>query len=83
MVEENHYLFVELVAQRCAQLMRGAKPKVDFPAHKFTTIATEEVAQDLVPWEFHGADEGAEEDVEEYEEEEAEEEEEEEEKEEE
>lgn len=56
MVQERHYLFVELAAQRCAQLMRGAKPKVEFPAHKFTTIATEEVAQDLVPWEFRDAD---------------------------
>lgn len=50
--QENNYLFVEVAAQRCTQLMRGAKPKVDVTAHKFTTIATEEVARGLVPWEF-------------------------------
>ena len=31
--------------------MRGAKPKVDLRAHKFTTVAREEVRQELVPWD--------------------------------
>jgi len=50
--QENNYLFVEVAAQRCTQLMRGAKPKVDVVAHKFTTIATEEVDRGLIPWQF-------------------------------
>lgn len=50
--QENNYLFVEVAAQRCTQLMRGAKPKVDVVAHKFTTIATEEVGRGLIPWTF-------------------------------
>lgn len=54
---EGSYLFVEIAAQRCAQLMRGAKPKVDIRAHKFTTIATEETSQELVPWELRSPEE--------------------------
>lgn len=49
---QNNYLFVEIAAQRCTQLMRGAKPKVEMPAHKFTTLATEEVDRGLVPWQL-------------------------------
>lgn len=52
LVRDNDYLFVEIAAQRCLQLMRGAKPKVEVPAHKFTTVAIEEVRRHLVPWEL-------------------------------
>ena len=51
MLNNSYYLYVEVTAQRCSQLMRGAKPKVDLRAHKFTTIAREEVRQELVPWD--------------------------------
>lgn len=51
MLNDSYYLYVEVTAQRCSQLMRGAKPKVDLRAHKFTTVAREEVRQELVPWE--------------------------------
>ena len=71
MLGKSYYLFVEVVAQRCVQLMRGAKPKLDVRAHKFTTIAHEEVSHDLIPWEYGpetddseaGGDGGAEETV--------------------
>ena len=33
------------------QLMRGAKPKLDVRAHKYSTIACAEVREDLIPWE--------------------------------
>ncbi|MFQ5742271.1 MAG: DNA-directed RNA polymerase subunit omega [Acidobacteriota bacterium] len=52
MLDDSYYLFVEVAAHRCRQLMRGAKPKVDIRARKFTTIATEEVSQRLIPWEM-------------------------------
>lgn len=51
MLNDSYYLYVEVTAQRCSQLMRGAKPKIDLRAYKFTTVAREEVRQELVPWE--------------------------------
>jgi DNA-directed RNA polymerase subunit K/omega len=51
MLNDSYYLFVEVAAQRCSQLMRGAKPKVDLRAHKYTTVACAEVKEDLIPWE--------------------------------
>lgn len=50
MLNNSYYLFVEVAAQRCAQLMRGAKPKLDLRAHKYTTIACAEVKENLIPW---------------------------------
>ena len=51
MLNDSYYLFVEVAAQRCSQLMRGAKPKVDLRAHKYTTIACAEVREELIPWQ--------------------------------
>ncbi len=51
MLNDSYYLFVEVAAQRCSQLMRGAKPKVELRAHKYTTVACAEVGEDLIPWE--------------------------------
>lgn len=50
MLNDSYYLFVEVAAQRCSQLMRGAKPKIDLRAHKYSTIACAEVKLDLIPW---------------------------------
>lgn len=50
MLNDSYYLFVEVAAQRCSQLMRGAKPKIDLRAHKYTTVACAEVKEDLIPW---------------------------------
>ena len=52
MLNDSYYLFVEVTAQRCSQLMRGAKPKIDLRAHKYSTIAHAEVREDLIPWEM-------------------------------
>ena len=51
MLNNSYYLYVEVVAQRCSQLMRGAKPKIDLRAHRFTTVARQEVREGLIPWE--------------------------------
>jgi len=51
MLNDSYYLFVEVAAQRCKQLMHGAKPKVDLRAHKYSTVACAEVKEDLIPWE--------------------------------
>jgi DNA-directed RNA polymerase subunit K/omega len=52
MLNDSYYLFVEVAAQRCSQLMRGAKPKIELRAHKYSTVACAEVKQDLIPWEW-------------------------------
>lgn len=49
---ESEYVFVEVAAQRCVQLMRGARPKVDADVRKYTTLAVREVAAGEVPWEI-------------------------------
>ncbi len=49
---ESAYLFVEVAAQRCLQLMRGARPKIDSSARKYSTLAVEEVEDGHVPWEI-------------------------------
>ncbi len=51
MLNDSYYLFVEVAAQRCSQLMRGAKPKIDLRAHKYSTIACAEVKEELIPWQ--------------------------------
>lgn len=51
MLNDSYYLFVEVAAQRCSQLMRGAKPKIDLRAHKHSTIACAEVKEQLIPWQ--------------------------------
>ncbi len=50
MLNDSYYLFVEVAAQRCSQLMRGAKPKIEIRAHKYSTVACAEVKEDLIPW---------------------------------
>lgn len=52
MKPESEYLFVEVAAQRCLQLMRGARPKVQTGARKYTTLAISEVDGGHVPWEI-------------------------------
>ena len=54
----SEFLFVEIAAQRCMQLMRGARPKIDSDARKYSTLAISEVDLGLVPWRIRGEDEG-------------------------
>ncbi len=49
---DSEYLFVEVAAKRCLQLMRGARPKVDSNARKYSTLAIQEVRAGVVPWEL-------------------------------
>lgn len=56
---DSEYLFVEVAAQRCVQLMRGARPKVEDKVRKYTTLAIREVESGEVPWEI-GAEEAPE-----------------------
>lgn len=49
---DSKFRYVLLAATRAEQLMRGARPKIDAPSIKLTTIATDEVRNDLVAWEM-------------------------------
>ena len=55
----SEFLFVEIAAQRCMQLMRGARPKIESDARKYSTLAISEVEQGLVPWRIRGEGEDA------------------------
>jgi DNA-directed RNA polymerase omega subunit len=44
----SKYRFITLAAQRCNQLMRGARPRVETRSKKATTIAQEEVLAGLI-----------------------------------
>jgi len=48
---DSEFLFVEVAAKRCLQLMRGARPKIDSNARKYSTLAIQEVRDGEVPWE--------------------------------
>ena len=44
----SKYRFITLAAQRCDQLIRGAKPRLDTGARKPTTLALQEVMAGVV-----------------------------------
>ena len=50
MKPESEFLFVEVAALRCLQLMRGARPKIDANVRKYTTLAVKETDAGVVPW---------------------------------
>ena len=49
---DSKFRYVLIAANRAEQLMRGARPKIDAPTVKRTTLATDEVRNDLVGWEM-------------------------------
>ncbi len=49
---DSKFRYVLIAASRAEQLMRGARPKIDAPTVKRTTVATDEVRNDLVSWEM-------------------------------
>ena len=59
MKTDSEYLFVEIAAQRCRQLIHGAKPKLESKAHKYTTLAVQEVDSGTVPWALGEREEGS------------------------
>lgn len=49
---DSKFRYVLLTAARAEQLMRGARPKLDVPAPKPTTIAMTEVDRDVIEWGY-------------------------------
>jgi len=54
---DSKFRYVLLVAQRAEQLMRGARPKLDLPGVKPTSVAREEIDRSLVEWDYGPAPE--------------------------
>ncbi len=53
MPTKSKFRFITVASQRCRQLQKGAKPRVQSRSRKFTTIAQEEVLGDKVEF-FEG-----------------------------
>lgn len=53
MPTKSKFRFIAVASQRCRQLQKGAKPRVQSRSRKFTTIAQEEVLGDKVEF-FEG-----------------------------
>lgn len=49
---DSKFRFVLLAAARAEQLMRGAQAKVEVASRKPSRVASEEVLQDLVQWDY-------------------------------
>lgn len=49
---DSKFRYVLLVAQRAEQIMRGARPKLDLPGGKPTTVAKEEIDRGAVDWDY-------------------------------
>ena len=50
---DSKYKFVTLAARRCEMLQKGAPPKIDASdMSKFTSVAMEEVLDDLIKFEM-------------------------------
>lgn len=46
----SKFRFIAVAAQRCRQLQKGARPRVQSRSKKFTTVAQEEVLAGQVPF---------------------------------
>jgi DNA-directed RNA polymerase omega subunit len=48
----NKFEFVSVAGERCKQLQRGARPRVETMAHKAVTIAMQEVIAGVIPYSY-------------------------------
>jgi DNA-directed RNA polymerase omega subunit len=48
----NKFEFIGIAAERCKQLQRGARPRIETSAHKPVTIAMQEVLAGAVPFSY-------------------------------
>ena len=52
---DSKYRFITLAAKRCEMLQKGARPKIDISNFtKYSTVAMEEVLEDLVAFRIEG-----------------------------
>ena len=48
----NKFEFITIAAERCKQLQRGARPRIETHSWKFVTIAQEEVLNGAIPYSY-------------------------------
>jgi DNA-directed RNA polymerase omega subunit len=48
----NKFEFITIAAERCKQLQRGARPRVDSLSQKSITVAQEEVLAGVIPYSY-------------------------------
>ncbi|HMB52943.1 MAG TPA: DNA-directed RNA polymerase subunit omega [Thermoanaerobaculia bacterium] len=49
---DSKFRYVLLASARAEQIMRGARPKVEVPTNKPTSMAMKEVTDDIVEWGY-------------------------------
>ena len=48
----NKFEFISVAGERCKQLQRGARPRVETMAHKSVTVAMQEVIAGVIPYSY-------------------------------
>jgi len=48
----NKFEFISIAAERCKQLQRGARPRLETQARKWATIAQQEVLSGLIDYSY-------------------------------
>ena len=48
----NKFEFITIAAERCKQLQRGARPRIETQSWKFVTVAQEEVLCGAIPYSY-------------------------------
>jgi len=48
----NKFEFITIAAERCRQLQRGARARIETPSSKFVTVAQEEVLAGVIPYSY-------------------------------
>ncbi len=48
----NKFEFITIASERCRQLQRGARSRIDSLSNKFATVAQEEVLAGVVPYSY-------------------------------
>ena len=48
----NKFEFITIAAERCKQLQRGARPRIETHSWKFVTVAQEEVLSGAIPYSY-------------------------------
>ncbi len=48
----NKFEFITIAGERCKQLQRGARPRIETPALKWVTIAQEEVLAGVIDYSY-------------------------------
>ena len=48
----NKFVFISVAGERCKQLQRGARPRIETAAHKPVTVAMQEVLSGVIPYSY-------------------------------